>query len=532
MKWLRIFLGLGAFIMLLSSTWAAVPQLINLQSVLTSGGSPVRNQTISVEFKIYDVSAGGTALWTETQNVTTDNNGAFVTLLGSVTPIPDAVFSAPDRWLGIKISTDPEMTPRTRLASTGYAYRVNSVDGASGGSLTGNLSLLDDGSLKTRLYGQGYGQLLLHDLSGDAVVDLSAGTSNGGKIALTQEDGTAGVLLEGGTTTLGSSLTMRNGPGNATFTLDADHTTTGGDVGAFLSMTDGTYQTVHLDANGVSGGAQFSLMENGGNTTISLDAESGTDGGAVMVLSDGSSNTSAANRVIIDANQGDGAAFFAMYDGTTQIVHLDAKGLYGGAQLSLLEDGGNTTISLDATAGVNGGGAISLMDDAGTAQLILASNWGLSGFSRVVTDVLQINGGADLSEQFDVEASKRKPEPGVVVCIDPENPGKLVVSAAAYDHKVAGIISGAGGVQPGMLMGQPGSEADGEHPVALTGRVYCWVDASNGPIEPGDLLTTSDTPGHAMRVSDHRKAQGAIIGKAMTSLREGKGLVLVLVSLQ
>ena len=62
--------------------------------------------------------------------------------------------------------------------------------------------------------------------------------------------------------------------------------------------------------------------------------------------------------------------------------------------------------------------------------------------------------------------------------------------------------------------------------------MYCWVDTSNGPIKPGDLLTTSDTPGHAMKVTDYAKAQGAIIGKAMSSLEKGRGLVLVLVTLQ
>jgi hypothetical protein len=97
---------------------------------------------------------------------------------------------------------------------------------------------------------------------------------------------------------------------------------------------------------------------------------------------------------------------------------------------------------------------------------------------------------------------------------------------------VAGIVSGAGGIKPGLLMGQEGSIANGEHPVALSGRVYCSVDASNGPIEPGDFLTTSDTPGHAMKVTNHAQAQGAIIGKAMTGLKDGKGLVLVLVTLQ
>ena len=81
-------------------------------------------------------------------------------------------------------------------------------------------------------------------------------------------------------------------------------------------------------------------------------------------------------------------------------------------------------------------------------------------------------------------------------------------------------------------MGQKDSKADGSHPVALTGRVYCWADASNGSIQPGDLLTTSDIPGHAMKVTDYARAQGAIIGKAMSSLEEGEGLVLVLVTLQ
>ena len=68
--------------------------------------------------------------------------------------------------------------------------------------------------------------------------------------------------------------------------------------------------------------------------------------------------------------------------------------------------------------------------------------------------------------------------------------------------------------------------------MALSGRVYCWCDAGFGAIQPGDLLTTSTTPGHAMVVQDHARAQGATLGKAMGRLREGKGLVLVLVTLQ
>lgn len=150
---------------------------------------------------------------------------------------------------------------------------------------------------------------------------------------------------------------------------------------------------------------------------------------------------------------------------------------------------------------------------------------------KVAVKVLEITGGSDLSERFDIAANGGL-IPGAVVSIDPDRPGQLRVAGDAYDRKVAGIISGAGGINPGLLISQTDSQADGKHPVALSGRVYCLADASNGSIEPGDLLTTSDVAGHAMKVTDHARAQGAIIGKAMTHLHEGKGLVFVLVSLQ
>lgn len=147
--------------------------------------------------------------------------------------------------------------------------------------------------------------------------------------------------------------------------------------------------------------------------------------------------------------------------------------------------------------------------------------------------VLTITGGSDLAEPFDVHPTDdMTPEPGMVLSIDPERIGQLRVSQQAYDRCVAGIVSGAGGVHPGVLLQQEGTVASGQHPVALTGRVYCWADASTGPILPGDLLTTSDVPGHAMKARDSARSQGAILGKAMSPLSEGQGLVLTLVTLQ
>lgn len=158
-------------------------------------------------------------------------------------------------------------------------------------------------------------------------------------------------------------------------------------------------------------------------------------------------------------------------------------------------------------------------------------DWQETKIGGAVTEVkaLRITGGADLAEPFAM--SHENVEPGSVVVIDDVNPGKLRMSHAAYDKKVAGIVSGADGIKPGISMIQEDMLEAGEN-VALSGRVYVKANNSAGDISPGDLLTTSAIPGEAMKASDHDRAQGAILGKAMTKLSDESGKVLVLVTLQ
>ena len=175
--------------------------------------------------------------------------------------------------------------------------------------------------------------------------------------------------------------------------------------------------------------------------------------------------------------------------------------------------------------------------DNGVASTLYLNNEGgdvrigqNGGSTRVYMPVLVVT-GADVAEKFPVSEADAATAPGTVMEIDPTNPGKLRVARGAYNRMVAGVVSGAGGLSAGTILGNlPGLE---DAPaIALSGRVWVQCDAASGPIAPGDLLTTSDTAGHAMRVADFPRAQGAIIGKAMTALTEGTGLVLVLVSLQ
>jgi hypothetical protein len=108
---------------------------------------------------------------------------------------------------------------------------------------------------------------------------------------------------------------------------------------------------------------------------------------------------------------------------------------------------------------------------------------------------------------------------------------KLRACMDAYDTKVAGVLSGAGNCMPGIILGKHTSSHN-RIPLALTGKVYCKVDAHYAPIALGDLLTTSPTPGHAMKATDPIKAFGAVIGKALRPLTYGRCLIPILVALQ
>jgi hypothetical protein len=136
--------------------------------------------------------------------------------------------------------------------------------------------------------------------------------------------------------------------------------------------------------------------------------------------------------------------------------------------------------------------------------------------------------GADCAEQFDV-ANADSVEPGTVMALG--EGGILEPSQFAYDKRVAGVVSGAGSYKPGIVLDKQESQPN-RKPIALVGKVYCKVDAQYGAVETGDLLTTSPTPGHAMKATDQLKAFGAVIGKALRPLKEGQELVSILTALQ
>jgi hypothetical protein len=148
------------------------------------------------------------------------------------------------------------------------------------------------------------------------------------------------------------------------------------------------------------------------------------------------------------------------------------------------------------------------------------------GDVEVTGDIRLVN--ADIAEDFCIAGSDEL-ELGTVMVLDAE--GALRQSQGPYDKCVAGVLSGAGSYKPGIILDKQESPAR-RLPIALVGKVYCKVDAGSAPIQVGDLLTTSPTPGHAMKATDPQRAFGSVIGKALRPLKSGQGLVPILIALQ
>jgi hypothetical protein len=150
------------------------------------------------------------------------------------------------------------------------------------------------------------------------------------------------------------------------------------------------------------------------------------------------------------------------------------------------------------------------------------------GNVEITGDIRLVN--ADCAEEFEVSNDI---EPGTVMVLNGQC--TLEPSSISYDKKVAGIISGAGGFKPGIVLDKQNQQqprTSRRAAVALIGKVYCKVDATVSPIEVGDLLTTSSTIGHAMKADCPISAFGSVIGKALQPLKNSKGIIPVLVALQ
>jgi hypothetical protein len=216
-------------------------------------------------------------------------------------------------------------------------------------------------------------------------------------------------------------------------------------------------------------------------------------------------------------------------------VHADGGGGVG----LLAESRGREAVRAESNALRTGAVAARLTNPKATGAAIFAATAGteghagffdgqvwISGHLRVGGDITLAN--ADVAEDFDVTAD-RTATPGTVMVLGPD--GSVRPCDEPYDTRVAGVVSGAPGFRPGIVLDRRETSAR-RAPLALLGKVYCCVDADFAPVAGGDLLTTSATPGHAMRATDLSRCVGAIVAKALAPLASGRGVIPVLVALR
>lgn len=336
-------------------------------------------------------------------------------------------------------------------------------------------------------------------LDGDnALMTLGGNSGRGeGKVKVRNRLGADTIKLDGSTGLISAgadgadgSLSLRTMAGKETVKIDGRH------------------GNLDLGGNGADG--DLKLKSDNGSDVIVLDA----DNGKMAIGVSGK-----AGQAVLRASNGSDTV---KIDGSSASITAGGNG--AGGDITLKSSAGETTIELVANdgvlrlGGVGANGDVIVKNDRNVETIVIAGSSG---------DIVFKN--ADFAEEFPVAAKwLHAAEAGTVMCLDRD--GKIEPSNMAYSTKVIGVLAGAGGYKPALILDR--QQEPGRVPVAMVGKVYCKVSASNGVIEPGDLLTASDIPGHAMKVTDRNRALGAVIGKALGRLDDGEGLIPVVVNLQ
>jgi hypothetical protein len=387
-----------------------------------------------------------------------------------------------------------------------------------------------------------------------------------------EDDGLTTIILNGNTSEVlvgsadhAGAVIVRDDAGTDRVRIRPQTITVLDDAGQIVIQLDGPSGDVQFGASGARGQLTVhdgegvaTILIGGGEATIELGAD-GQDGDLLLKDGDG------AERVRLNGNDGSLTVFdpvsgdqVILLNGDNAVFDLGGAGQDGDIRLRSSE--GTETIHLGGNdgrieLGASGeGGLVRVKNDQGqeTIQLagltanLLVGGGGADGDIFLFPDdgdqadtgtaTIHLNGNsgdiilqnADVAEDFDVRDADAI-EPGTVVVIGDDS--KLRTSHQSYDKRVAGVVTGTGSSGPGIILGRHAS-SQSRLPVALVGRVPCRVDATTAPIMIGDLLTTSATPGHAMKAEDGARAHGAVIGKALQCQPEGTGTIPILVALQ
>jgi hypothetical protein len=214
---IRLLLLFVAFLAGVTLAQAQIPRTLSYQGILSdTAGAPKPDGTYGFTFRLYTVSSGGAAIWSETKSAEV-KRGLFSTILGSVTPIPDSVKFDHQYWLGIQVASDPELSPRMQLSSVGSSMNSLRADVAQ---------TVPDGSISSGKIASGQVVKSINNLHDNLTMRGANGasvTTNGDTITVTASGGGGGGIGTIQNTDNGLSITNPGGP-TATINLHSPFT--------------------------------------------------------------------------------------------------------------------------------------------------------------------------------------------------------------------------------------------------------------------------------------------------------------------
>ncbi len=572
---------------------ASVLRLIRFSGAVRDALGVPRTGVAGVTFALYAEREAGTPLWVETQSLTLDAQGRYTALLGitSNDGLPLEMFSTEEaRWLGIQVQGEPEQA-RVLLVAVPYALKALDAEtlggkplsafvlagpgeGAASGTETGEAPIEEP---KAQVGGSGTTNMVAKFTAAETLGDSQI-FDNGTNIGIGTTSPTNKLQVNGNIRLIGQTTHQ------VQVTGVASSGRLGQDVNGFFFASDTPGKLLSFFTNPAAppgAGIQRRMtITDSGNVGIGtaspigrLEALTSGDTGVRGVSSAFSGRGVVGFASSVEGNtigvlgltpstggigvQGEATATTGLTMGVLGFsASVQGKGVVGeatnlsGATIGVFgrshsPDGSGIVasntgggVALRAFSTTNVAGDFDRSDDLDTGVILQARNgsdveFKVLGNGNVFADGAFTGGGADFAESVEVLGDRQEYEPGDVLVIDSTGKRRVGVAQAEYSPLVAGIYS----TKPGLLGRQwEDEEADArlaqEIPMAIVGIVPCKVSAENGPIQTGDLLVTSSTPGHAMKGSDRGRMLGAILGKALEPLAGGSGVIQVLVTLQ
>jgi hypothetical protein len=486
----------------------AVPQGIPYTGRLSyESGAPYQG-TAAISVALYSSAEGSDVVWAPfTFNGVEVSGGVFGVVLGGggSPPVSGAALASAELWIQFTVNGTP-LAPRQRVLSVPYALEARNAQQLGGIQAS---AYAKSGDLSAVATSGSYADLTNKPtLAPVATSGSYADLTNKPTLAPVATSGSYADLTNKPTlapvATSGSYADLSNKPALAAVATSGDYNALVNkpNLSGFLTTTGApaatTINSTTVNATTVS--ATTTTSGNASATTVTANSTLSLARGGLMTFGAGSCPLPTG----FSADTSSSTDGFCMRTGTP-----------GGDAETLFLMGYDNGDSAEAV--YIGGGLNCCGPDWLGLRVQANGNAQLSG-------TLNTNQGAlysDLAEHLPASAELEAGDVVVAAAVDGRDFGRswFEPSYQAYDRAVVGVVSDTAGLAMGP--------SEGRRPVALSGIVKVKVDADFGAVAPGDLLVSSDTPGHAMRAS--RDIPGTVIGKALEPLRSGRGTVLMLV---